>query len=223
MPETVCALGTEQSSDFVNEALSRSEEGRALFSSLQDQGLEPMVERAQMFTAYGPETRRAIAIAVVPFVSKELDRHGGLSISQGGYAKAVIVETPNKTAIRRFHTYDFTDRVVVEDYDVGQLEQGPEALFERVDRRPMPVNRERAELTVSQVRSISDMAFLALLEDESSTTVHSREEIIELRGNLRIARDISTFVALRAQSSPGTGCCCTCSCWGCSSCCCCIL
>jgi hypothetical protein len=63
-----------------------------------------------------------------------------------------------------------------------------------------------------RLSSMVTVSFNGLLGDEFSKTVHSAEQIVELRGQTNIVAEIALFVLFRTQ---GSACCsCSCSCWG---------
>jgi hypothetical protein len=153
----------------------------------------------------------------VPFASEDLNKAGGLSVSQGGHAKGVIVQLKARTKMVEFHTLDVDrGKVRTRKYKVSQLvRQGAKGMAKKVakikSRKPL------VELSVQQVRSIASLVYSGLMTDESARTVHSPDEAITLRANDQIVSEIGAFVLMCSAASPG-GCSCSSSCWACSSC-----
>jgi hypothetical protein len=214
---TVCLLDIEHGLPFIEKTLELSKEGQAIHKAMEELGLMPMHERARIFTVYSPGSSAAFAIGIIPFTSKDLTTMGGLSISQGGHAKGVVVHMEKRTELTGFTTLDVVNgEVKPQKFSARQLkEQGAKRLA--TEAGTIRSEKPLLDLSVRQVRSITDLAYGSLLTDESSRSVHPAKEVRALRGNTKIVSDISQFVLLRSASSPG-GCSCSSSCWGCSSC-----
>jgi hypothetical protein len=217
--KTVTHLGSEQGKTFAEKALERSKGGQAIAKKLAEEGLVLMHDRTNVFSVYSPDSVKAIAIGIIPCVPKDQKDHkraGGLSVSDGGFAKAVTVELGERSRLVSFSTYDVVGETVkTEKFEASQLEKmGAKALAERAGK--VPAGTHLVELTVRQVSSITDLAQNYLLHDKFSLSKHSKEEIKALEANRKIVNEIGQFVLLRTS---GSACCsCSCSCWGSSSC-----
>ena len=213
--QSVNHLGVEMGMEFVERALERSEGGRAIHRALEESGLRAMPERSHLFTVFSPASAEALALGVLPFVADDLTAHGGLSISQGGYAKGVRVQMARRTSIVRFTAFDFIGgRVQAEEFDTRRLmEQGARRLAEASGR--IRVEPPLAEFSIRQMRSMTDLTHGALLVDDASRNIYSAREIDALRANARIVSEIAIF-ARGKQGGGGIGSTSSSSCFGCT-------
>jgi len=217
VPGTVNELDIELGMPFIERALETSDSARLLTEELQRDGLRPMAERSRVVNAYSPDSSSAVAIGFLPFVTDDLTRHAGLSVSQGGYATAVRVEMADRTTVARVSTL-FVENGAVRDFDFDPedlLRQGAGNLAAAAGQ--VRSDRPFVDLSVRQVRSISSYSHSALLHDEASMSIYGSEELTALRGNGALSVEIGTLALLQTMSSPG-GCSCSSCCYGCSSC-----
>jgi len=223
--DTVAALGPDPGYRFFQKALRASVEGQLLYDELVRQGLEPQPERSQMFSTFSNDSLQSIAISVTPFTSGDQTREGGLSLSQGGHAQAVIVDIADRTRITGFTHLAVADgQVTFSQHDVGELRVGGPtmaaaddhlmAMAEQAGR--VRAARPLVEIDARQVRSLASVSYNRLLDDQFSRSVHDEQEISVLRASTGVINEIGLFVLFRTS---GSACCsCSCSCWGSSSC-----
>jgi hypothetical protein len=215
--ETLAHIGVEFGMDFHQKAMTGSHEGEMVHDALVKMGLTPDVERTHLFSLYSPDSKRSIAISVTPYNTEKQTMEGGLSVSEGGHAQAVVVYLEKKTKITRFTTIavNAEHKVVTADFSVNDLiNLKPHGLVEKSGR--VKTAKPLIEITNRQARSIGNLTFHNLLIDKKSQSVHNPEEIEALRANSNVVSEISQFVLMRTQ---GSACCsCSCSCWGSSSC-----
>ncbi|MFI9596369.1 hypothetical protein [Nonomuraea sp. NPDC052265] len=219
MAGTITELDVEFGMPFIERALETSGTAALLRDELERLGMRAMPARSRAVNIYSEDDQAGFAVGILPFVSDDLSQHGGLSISQGGFAVAVRVIMEDRTAIRGFCTmFVVDDEVVYAEYETAELlERGAEALARQAPdvgtRTPL------AEVSVRQVLSISDFAHASFLHDESSMNIYDSEEMAALRGHGGLAGEIASFARLQASASHGGGgsCSCSTSCYGCSS------
>ncbi|MFS0701751.1 hypothetical protein AB6N24_17390 [Cellulomonas sp. 179-A 4D5 NHS] len=225
--DTVQHLGTEHGYRFFESVLEKSDDARTLHGELTALGLEAQPERTQLFSVFSPDSLQSIAISVTPFSSKDQTQEGGLSVSEGGHAQAVVVDIKDRTTIAAFEHLALQDgQVVRSKHDTEELTRGREGgkgrasdgyireLAERVGK--VPAGRHLVEIEARQVRSLASVSYNTLLGDDFSQSVHDKEEITALQGSTRLVAEIGLFVLFRTS---GSACCsCSCSCWGSSSC-----
>jgi hypothetical protein len=166
-----------------------------------------------------------VAISITPFVSKDLTSEGGLSVSAGGHAQAVVVEMKKRTDIAGFtHLAVSGGKVVTSQHDLKDFSRGrsggvlPDRRIQELAEKAGKVKAAKplVEMEARQVRSLASVAYNCLLGDPFSKSVHGDEEITALRGNTNLVAEIALFVLFRTS---GSSCCsCSCSCWGSSSC-----
>jgi hypothetical protein len=224
--ESVQVLGTEIAYPFLSRALEASTEARAVYEELTRQGLEPQPERTRLFNTFSRDSFKSIAISVTPFTTRDQTREGGLSVSQGGHAQAVIVEISGRTEITGFtHIAVSGDEVVTSTHDVEELRGDQPALITDADVHIKAMAEQAGrisaakplvEIEARQVRSLASIAYNSMLGDDFSHSVHDEDEITALRASTNIVAQIGLFVLFRTS---GSACCsCSCSCWGSSSC-----
>jgi hypothetical protein len=205
MPEhdTICPVGSEYTTGFFEEALKRSEGGQAIWKELEGRGFAPMREEGRLVNFYSPDDKQSLAIGLIPFISEDRTSSAGLSLSQGGFAKAVSVETEGRAATR-FTTYDFfRGKVRVDDYEAERLlDLGAERFSEETEQRR--AEKPLVELSVEQARSITQLVYGGPTAGEYP--------------NAKLAVEIGALVQLQTVGSPGCSCSSTCGC--CCSCCC---
>ena len=223
--DTVQAFGPDQGFRFFQKALRGSPEGQLLYRELVRQGLSPQPERSQMFSTFSNDSLQSMAISVTPFTADDQTREGGLSLSQGGHAQAVIVDIADRTRITGFtHLAVVNGRINASHHDIDELRaDGPAAVAgddhlvaaaERAGK--LRAARPLVEIDARQVRSLASISFNRLLDDQFSRTVHDDQEIALLRASTGVINEIGLFVLFRTS---GSACCsCSCSCWGSSSC-----
>jgi hypothetical protein len=201
--ETVSYLGPDQSSLFFEKVLPTSEGGQAIWAALEEQGFAPLRTEGNVLDVYSPDSGRSIAIGVIPFLAKDRSRSAGVSVSQGGYAKAVSVETLGGEPVR-FTTYDFVDgNLRTEDFDSQQLvREGYQRFSEHVE--VVRSERPLVELSVKQVLSMTELVYSGPGAKEYPSGV--------------LASELSLLVLAMTSASPGCSSCSTCGC--CCSCCC---
>jgi len=223
--DTVAHLGVELGYRFFSSVLEESKEAQAIHAHLVEVGLDPQPERSHLFNVFSPDSLKSVAIAITPFVSEDLEREAGMSVSQGGHAQAVIVEMSNRINISAFTHIAVSDgEVVTSRHSVKELARGrPSASVadDHVRAFAEKVGKVKAaaplvEIEARQTRSLASVAYNSLLGDSFSETVHDEREISALRANTNIVAQIGLFVLFRTE---GSACCsCSCSCWGSSSC-----
>ena len=223
--ETVQHVGVEFGQRFFTKALDISSEAKAIYREMVKHGLEPQPERSHVFNVFSRESLQSVSISITTFVSKDLSLEGGLSVSEGGHAQAVIVEMKGRPEIVGFTHIALTrGKVVTSKQNIKEFLRG-RAVAELGDRRikaiaekvgKVKTAKPLVEIEAHQVRSLASVAYNSLLGDEFSRTVHDDGEITALRGNTNIVAAIGLFVLFRTS---GSSCCsCSCSCWGsCSS------
>jgi len=222
--ETVQHLGVELGHRFFVKTLECSSEARALYQAMVDAGLEPQPERSHLFNIFSTDSLTSVAVSITPFSSGDLSVEGGLSVSAGGHAQAVIVELDDGVTITGFTHFSVVDGEVVSSRQgVEQLEhdrsQGTST--EHIRRLAESVGKVKAagpliEIDARQVRSLASISYNSLLGDDFSHSVHDDKTITKLRGNTSLVNEIGLFVLFRVS---GSSCCsCSCSCWGSSSC-----
>jgi hypothetical protein len=199
--ETICQLGDEYTWGFFEAALERSEGAQAIWKELESRGFQAMREEGRLVSAYSPDDKQALAIGLIPFLSDDRTRSAGLSVSQGGFAKAVSVEAEDKVATR-FTIYDFfRGDVRVDDFDADRLMNvGAERFAEETE----PRRAEKPLVELEQARSITQLVYGGPSGAEYP--------------NAKLASEISALVQLQTVGSPGCSCSSTCGC--CCSCCC---
>jgi hypothetical protein len=189
-----------------------------------DTGLEAQPERSHLFNIFSPDSLTSVAVSITPFSSRDLCTEGGLSVSAGGHAQAVIVELEDGVKITGFTHFSVVDgEVVSSHHGIEELEhdrrQGTST--EHIRRLAESVGKVKAagpliEIDARQVRSLASISYNSLLGDDFSRSVHDADEITTLRGNTSLINEIGLFVLFRVS---GSSCCsCSCSCWGSSSC-----
>jgi hypothetical protein len=212
---TVNHLGVKHGRELADKAFAKSEDARAISKAMLDHGLTSTPERAHLFSLYSPESGVSLAISVIPFGRKDHKMAGGLSVSQGGFAKGVAVDIA-ENQVTGFTTFDAVKgKVVTSHHDAKALtSRGAQALQEEAGK--VVAGQHLIEITRPQVHSISQTAFNSLIHDDFAKKEYSQQEIRGLAANTKIISEISTFVLLRTS---GSACCsCSCSCWGSSSC-----
>jgi hypothetical protein len=224
-PDTVQHLGTEFGHSFFHKALEASSEAKAIYHEMVECGLEPQPERSHVFNIFSPKSLQSVPISITPFSNKDVSREGGMSVSSGGHAQAVIVDLVDRTTIVGFTHFAVADgKVVTSKHDIKELSyrEGKGDLDERhIKAFAEQVGKVKAkgkliEIEAHQVRSLASVAYNSLLGDSFSQTVHDDKEITALRGSNSIVSEIALFVLFRTS---GSSCCsCSCSCWGSSSC-----
>lgn len=120
---TVQHLGIEYGQRFFAGELETASEAQAVSAAMVEQGLRPQFERTHVFNVFSPDSLKSVAISITPFNSKDGRREGGLSVSQGGHAQAVIV------SIEGVELRSFTHIAVAEASDLraqrGGTHTGP--------------------------------------------------------------------------------------------------
>ncbi|GAA3649617.1 hypothetical protein GCM10022224_010390 [Nonomuraea antimicrobica] len=219
MAGTITELDIEFGMPFIEHALRNSKAARILRRELEHLGMRAMPARSRAVNIYSEDDKAGFAVGILPFVSDDLSQHGGLSISQGGFALAVRVVMEDRTTIQAFSTmFVVEDGVVSSQYEASELmEQGAEALVRHAP--DVGTDTPLAEVSVRQVLSISDFAHAAFLHDESSVSIYDSDEMAALRGHGGLAAEIASFARLQASAghSGGGSCSCSTSCHGCTS------
>jgi hypothetical protein len=128
-----------------------------LEAALKQSGLRPMPERGHLFSVYSPESKASIPIGVVPFVSDSGHTYGGLSVSSGGHAKAVIVHLTNRTTITSFEMLDIVSGTLQrQTHSAADLNaHGVAALVAKAGK--VKSAKPYIELKASQIRSVTDL------------------------------------------------------------------
>jgi hypothetical protein len=215
MTGTVSHLGSEYGLEFLEGEREQGGEFAVLYQALEERGLMPQPERAHLFSVYSPESRQSIAIAIMPFSSRDQTMEGGLSTARG-HSQAVIVHLEDRVDIRGFETLAVVNGQLEQSkFDAYELrERGARRIAERHGK--VKAAQHLIEITPYQAKSMATTAYNSLLSDNFSRSVHSREEIMALRANTNIVSEIAAMVLFRTS---GSACCsCSCSCWGSSSC-----
>lgn len=201
--ETIQQLGSEYTWGFFEEALERSNGAKAIWGELEARGFAPMREEGRLVSVYSPDSKQALAIGLIPFLSEDGKRSAGLSVSQGGFAKAVSVEAEGEAATR-FTTYDFfRGDLRVDDFDADRLVNLGTERF-AAESKPRRAEKPLVELSVEQARSITQLVYGGPTAAEYP--------------NAKLAFEISALIQLQTVGSPGCSSCSTCGC--CCSCCC---
>lgn len=224
--DSVCFLGSDQGQRFFSSVVRGSREAQELQKALLDEGLEPQPERTQLFSLFSTDSLASIAVSVTPFTSKDFEREGGLSMSQGGHAQAVVVDIRDRTEIVGFTHYAVAGgEVVTSQHGIHELYpdgdrrgHGDEDYIRRLAEETGKVRSAQSlvEVDTRQVRSLASLSYNNLLSDDFSRSVHDEREVLALRAGTNVVAEIGLFVLFRTS---GSSCCsCSCSCWGSSSC-----
>lgn len=217
-------LGADLGSKFFYEVTELSDEAKLLSRAMSKYKLRAQPERSQLFSVYSPQSKAAIAISITPFSGEDRSVEGGLSVSEGGHAQAVVVRLKDTVITGFMHLTASKREVSVSEHSIDELgredpdmvvrDRQIQAIAERVGK--VKSAQPLVEIEPEQVRSLASVAYNRLLGDDFSRSVHSGKEIDALQGNTRIVSEIGLFVLFRTD---GSSCCsCSCSCWGSSSC-----
>lgn len=213
---TVTHHGPEHGFSFIEHVREQqSSEFMYLEKALLERDLIPQPERAHLFTLYSPDSHQALAVAIMPFSSKDFSIEAGLSTA-GGHSQAVIVHIQDRVEITGFETLAVVDgEVVTKEFDIAELKRmGSRRLAKEAGK--VKAAQPLIEVTPYQAQAMATQAYHSLLNDNISRSVHPPEEIRALGANTGIVAEIAALVLFRTS---GSACCsCSCSCWGSSSC-----
>ena len=219
-------LGADLGAKFFYSVTELSDEARLLSKGMAKYNLRAQPDRSQLFSVYSPDSKAAIAISITPFSGEDRSVEGGLSVSEGGHAQAVIVRLKGTVITGFIHLTAANGELLESEHGIDELrgsrdqvdmvirDRHIQAIAERVGK--VKSARPLIEIEPAQVRSMASVSYNRLLGDDFSRSVHSGKEIEELQSNTSIVSEIGLFVLFRTD---GSSCCsCSCSCWGSSSC-----
>jgi hypothetical protein len=219
-------LGADLGSKFFYKVAEMSEEAKLLSKGMAKYRLRAQPERSQLFSVYSQVSNCSIAISITPFSGEDREVEGGLAVSQGGHAQAVVVRMKETTLTGFVHLTAANGELRESEHGLDELgaagtdvdmivrDRQIQAIADRVGK--VKSARPLIEIEPGQVRSLASVAYNRLLRDDFSRSVHKGDEIEALQRNTRIVSEIGLFVLFRTD---GSSCCsCSCSCWGSSSC-----
>lgn len=219
-------LGADLGSKFFYNVMELSDEAKLLMKGLGKHKLRAQPERSQLFSVYSSDSKAALAISITPCSGEDRSVEGGLSVSQGGHAQAVIVKLKGTVITGFIHLTAANGELQTSEHEIDELRGGKddfetavrdrqiEAIAEKVGK--VKATRKLIEIEPAQVRAMASVSYNRLLGDDFSRSVHSGKEIEALQRNTNIVSEIGLFVLFRTD---GSACCsCSCSCWGSSSC-----
>lgn len=214
---TVFQLDADDAAAFIEKQLEASETAQALSRALQDEGLTPNVQRSQLYGIYSRESRKSLSVGILPFVTEDLSAHGAISVSEGGFARAVVVHVQSRTDLTEFISLDYYEgELHRQTFSKDELTaEGVEAVVERLDmlNSPQPL----VELSGRQVSLVAHLAFTTLHRDEFSRQVYGADDLLAISKQAPSVSD-AAMVMLMTTGASHTGCSCSSSCYGCSSC-----
>jgi hypothetical protein len=214
---TVFQMDADDAVAFIEKQLEVSEAARALFQALQDDGLTPNVQRSQLFGIYSRESRKSLSVGILPFITEDLVAHGAISVSEGGFARAVIVNVEGRTNLTEFVSVDYYEgELLRQTFSKDDLTaEGVEAVAQRLGilNSPHPL----VELSGRQVNLVAHLAFTTLHRDEFSRQVYGADDLLAISKQAPSVSD-AAMVMMMSTGVSHTGCSCSSSCYGCSSC-----